>query len=53
MINVYFEGTATPAGGAPITFTQFNQIVQAGGVGVFTALWGSYNRARAVEGATA
>ncbi|MEU7834062.1 phosphodiester glycosidase family protein [Nonomuraea sp. NPDC049129] len=53
VLRMYFEGTATPAGGAPITLTQFNQIVQAGGVGLFTPLWGSYNRARAVEGATA
>jgi exopolysaccharide biosynthesis protein/3',5'-cyclic AMP phosphodiesterase CpdA len=52
VLKMYFEGTATPAGGAPLTLTQFNQIVQAGGVGLFTPLWGSYSRARAVEGAT-
>ncbi|MFB9470152.1 phosphodiester glycosidase family protein [Nonomuraea salmonea] len=53
VLAMYFEGTATPAGGAPITLTQFNQIVQRDGVGLFTPLWGSYTRARAVEGATA
>ncbi|WP_326644168.1 phosphodiester glycosidase family protein [Nonomuraea fuscirosea] len=52
VLKMYFEGSATPAGGAPIALTQFNQIVQSGGVGLFTPLWGSYNRARAVEGAT-
>ncbi|MEU0572644.1 phosphodiester glycosidase family protein [Nonomuraea sp. NPDC005983] len=52
VLKMYFEGTATPAGGSPVTLTQFNQIVQKGGVGLFTPLWGSYSRARAVEGAT-
>ncbi|GAA3202478.1 phosphodiester glycosidase family protein [Nonomuraea helvata] len=52
VLKMYFEGTATPAGGSPIKLTQFNQIVQSGGVGLFTPLWGSYTRARAVEGAT-
>ncbi|MEV0390855.1 phosphodiester glycosidase family protein [Nonomuraea sp. NPDC050643] len=52
VLKMYFEGSATPAGGSPIALTQFNQIVQGGGVGLFTPLWGSYNRARAVEGAT-
>ncbi|NUT09201.1 MAG: multidrug transporter [Nonomuraea sp.] len=51
VLSMYFEGSATPSGGSPITLTQFNQIVQSGGVGLFTPLWGSYNRARAVEGA--
>ncbi|MEO3868036.1 phosphodiester glycosidase family protein [Nonomuraea sp. B12E4] len=51
VLKMYFEGTATPAGGAPIALTQFNQIIQSGGIGLFTPLWGSYNRARAVEGA--
>ncbi|MEU1394400.1 phosphodiester glycosidase family protein, partial [Nonomuraea sp. NPDC005730] len=51
VLKMYFEGTATPSGGAPIALTQFNQMVQNGGVGLFTPLWGSYNRARAVEGA--
>ncbi|WP_246147704.1 phosphodiester glycosidase family protein [Nonomuraea turkmeniaca] len=51
VLKMYFEGTATPAGGSPITLTQFNQIVQGGGVGLFTSLWGSYTRARAVAGA--
>ncbi|WP_231619063.1 phosphodiester glycosidase family protein [Nonomuraea sp. SBT364] len=51
VLKMYFEGTATPGGGAPITLTQFNQIVQNDGIGLFTPLWGSYTRARAVEGA--
>ncbi|MGI5291324.1 phosphodiester glycosidase family protein [Nonomuraea polychroma] len=51
VLKMYFEGTATPAGGSPIKLTQFNQIVQGGGVGLFTSLWGSYTRARAVAGA--
>ncbi|GIG89376.1 phosphodiester glycosidase family protein [Plantactinospora endophytica] len=50
VIQVHFDGTATlPAG--PVTLTQFNNMVVAGGVGVFTPLWGSYPRTRAVEGA--
>ncbi|WP_245641924.1 phosphodiester glycosidase family protein [Nonomuraea candida] len=53
VLKMHFEGSATPAGGAPIALTQFNQIVQRDGVGLFTPLWGSYDRARAVEGATA
>ncbi|GAA3514380.1 exopolysaccharide biosynthesis protein [Streptosporangium album] len=53
VLQMYFDGTATPAGGTPITLTQFNQLIQAGGVGLFTPLWGSYDRGRAVAGATA
>ncbi|MER7440586.1 phosphodiester glycosidase family protein [Micromonospora avicenniae] len=50
VVEVNFDGTATlPAG--PVTLTQFNNMVQAGGVGVFTALWGTYTRERAVAGA--
>ncbi|MEV0143376.1 MULTISPECIES: phosphodiester glycosidase family protein [unclassified Nonomuraea] len=53
VLKAYFEGTATPSGGAPISLTQFNQVIQKDGVGLFTPLWGSYTRARAVEGASA
>ncbi|MGA4988353.1 phosphodiester glycosidase family protein [Nonomuraea bangladeshensis] len=53
VLKMYFEGTATPAGGSPIKLTQFNQLVQRDGTGLFTPLWGSHTRARAVEGATA
>ncbi|GGP06620.1 phosphodiester glycosidase family protein [Nonomuraea glycinis] len=53
VLKMYFEGTATKTGGTPVKLTQFNQIVQKDGVGLFTPLWGSYTRARAVEGATA
>ncbi|MEU7994899.1 phosphodiester glycosidase family protein [Micromonospora sp. NPDC049060] len=50
VIEVNFDGTATlPTG--PVTLTQFNNMIQANGIGVFTALWGSYTRQRAVEGA--
>lgn len=52
VLSVFFEGTATPGEGSPITLTQFNNLVQRNGIGLFTPLWGSYNRARAVEGAT-
>jgi hypothetical protein len=51
IIQVHFDGTATLPGG-PVTLTQFNNLVQANGIGVFTALWGSYPRARAVSGAS-
>ncbi|BCJ66728.1 phosphodiester glycosidase family protein [Polymorphospora rubra] len=51
VIQVHFDGTATlPTG--PVPVTQFNNLVQTGGIGVFTALWGTYPRARAVSGAS-
>ncbi|MEH0929248.1 phosphodiester glycosidase family protein [Micromonospora sp. CPCC 205558] len=51
VIEVNFDGTATlPAG--PVPLTQFNNMVQADGIGAFTELWGTYSRQRAVEGAT-
>lgn len=46
VVEVYFEGTA-----GTIPLTQFNNLIQADGVGVFTPLWGSYARSRAVQGA--
>ncbi|RZU77876.1 3',5'-cyclic AMP phosphodiesterase CpdA [Micromonospora kangleipakensis] len=50
IIQVGFEGSATlPAG--PVPLTQFNNMVQRDGIGVFTPLWGSYPRQRAVTGA--
>ncbi|MEU9509553.1 phosphodiester glycosidase family protein [Micromonospora sp. NPDC048170] len=50
VIEVNFDGTATlPTG--PVTLTQFNNMIQANGIGVFTALWGTYTRERAVSGA--
>ncbi|GLH95693.1 phosphodiester glycosidase family protein [Phytohabitans aurantiacus] len=51
VVEVHFDGTATLPGGTRVALTQFNNIVQAGGVGAFTALWGTYDRKRAVEGA--
>ncbi|MEJ3749643.1 phosphodiester glycosidase family protein [Actinomycetes bacterium KLBMP 9797] len=53
VVEVHFDGTATLPGGVRVPLTQFNNMVQAGGVGVFTPLWGSYDRRRAVDGATA
>lgn len=50
VVQVYFDGTAVLPGGTRVTLTQFNNMVQPGGVGAFTALWGSYDRKRAVEG---
>ncbi|HEX5597288.1 MAG TPA: phosphodiester glycosidase family protein [Micromonosporaceae bacterium] len=51
IIQVHFDGTATlPTG--PARLTQFNNLVQSNGIGVFTPLWGSYPRARAVSGAS-
>jgi exopolysaccharide biosynthesis protein len=52
VVEVHFDGTATLPDGTRVTLTQFNNIVQAGGVGAFTALWGTYDRKRAVEGAS-
>ncbi|GAA2353475.1 phosphodiester glycosidase family protein [Nonomuraea africana] len=49
VLQMHFEGSATPSGGAPITITQFNQLVQTGGVGLFTPLWGSYRRSDAAK----
>ncbi|WP_323373687.1 phosphodiester glycosidase family protein, partial [Plantactinospora alkalitolerans] len=50
IVQVHFDGTATLPSG-PVPLTQFNNMVVPGGVGVFTPLWGSYPRHRAVEGA--
>ncbi|MEU7776448.1 phosphodiester glycosidase family protein [Micromonospora sp. SD19] len=50
VIEVNFDGSATlPTG--PVPLTQFNNMVQADGIGAFTELWGTYSRQRAVEGA--
>lgn len=50
IIQVGFEGSAAlPAG--PVPLTQFNNMVQRDGIGVFTPLWGTYARRRAVDGA--
>ena len=50
VIEVNFDGSATlPTG--PVPLTQFNNMVQADGIGAFTELWGTYTRQRAVEGA--
>ncbi|MFI6264742.1 phosphodiester glycosidase family protein [Micromonospora sp. NPDC051006] len=50
VIEVNFDGNATlPTG--PVPLTQFNNMIQADGIGAFTALWGTYTRERAVVGA--
>ncbi|MFF0317859.1 phosphodiester glycosidase family protein [Micromonospora sp. NPDC005252] len=50
VVEVNFDGSATlPTG--PVALTQFNNMVQADGIGAFTELWGTYSRQRAVEGA--
>ncbi|GAA4675038.1 hypothetical protein Prum_030160 [Phytohabitans rumicis] len=51
VVEVHFDGAAALPGGNRLALTQFNNMVQPSGVGVFTALWGSYDRKRAVEGA--
>lgn len=50
VVQMFFDGTATLPGG-PVPLTQFNNLVQPDGTGVFTALWGDYDRGRAVAGA--
>lgn len=53
LVDVYFEGAATPDGGAPITLTGFNtHALGTNAVGVFTGLWGDFSRARPVTGAS-
>lgn len=53
LVEVHFEGTATPAGGAPIALTHFNtHAMGTNAVGVFTPLWGDFARARPVTGAS-
>lgn len=51
VVSMAFDGSVTANGGSPLALTQFNQIIQQNGIALFTPLWGSYNRARAVEGA--
>ena len=50
--QVVFTGVATLPGGRTVPLTQANNhAIDPNGVGVFTSLWGTYPRARAVEGA--
>ncbi|MFD1150944.1 phosphodiester glycosidase family protein [Saccharothrix hoggarensis] len=52
VMEVFFEGSVVRADGSTIPLAQLNSAsVQAGGVGVFDPVWGSYSRARAVTGA--
>jgi exopolysaccharide biosynthesis protein len=50
VLEIYFEGTATPSSGTSVSLTQFNNLIQPGGAGAFTSLWGDYARSRAVAG---
>lgn len=52
ILSIHLMGILKAADTDPITLTQFNNLIQANGVGVFTSLWGSYTRDRAVSGAT-
>jgi exopolysaccharide biosynthesis protein len=51
VVETHFEGSATGPAGEPVPLSQFNNLVQPGGVGLFTSLWGSYPRDRAITGA--
>ncbi|MGH3735814.1 MAG: phosphodiester glycosidase family protein, partial [Micromonosporaceae bacterium] len=51
ILQVEFEGTATLPDG-PVALTRLNSPdIPAGGIGVYTKLWGSFSRARVVSGA--
>ncbi|MEU7531287.1 phosphodiester glycosidase family protein [Saccharothrix sp. NPDC042600] len=53
VMDVLFDGRITRADGTTIPLNQLNSAsIAANGVGVFTPLWGSYSRSRAVRGAT-
>jgi hypothetical protein len=52
VMEVFFTGSATLPGGRTLALDQLNSArIDADGTGVFTPLWGSYPRARAVAGA--
>jgi hypothetical protein len=51
--EVVFKGAAILPGGVPLQLTAANNArIEAGGVGVYTTVWGTYSRGRAVEGAS-
>ncbi len=53
LVEVYFEGAATPEGSAPIALSGFNtHVLGANAVGVYTGLWGTFSRGRPVTGAS-
>ncbi|ONI89508.1 multidrug transporter [Saccharothrix sp. ALI-22-I] len=53
VMEVFFDGRITRADGTSIRLDQLNSAaVEAGGVGLFDPMWGSYSRARAVQGAS-
>ncbi|MER5260900.1 phosphodiester glycosidase family protein [Actinosynnema sp. NPDC002837] len=53
VMEVFFDGKITRADGTSIGLDQLNSAaVEPGGVGLFDPIWGSYSRARAVQGAT-
>lgn len=52
VMEVFFEGSLTLPGGRTARLTQLNNArVDRDGIGVFDPMWGTYSRARAVEGA--
>ncbi|XVV01952.1 phosphodiester glycosidase family protein [Actinosynnema sp. CA-248983] len=53
VMDVLFDGRITRADGTTIPLSQLNSAsIATNGTGVFTPLWGSYSRSRAVRGAT-
>ncbi|NUT96345.1 MAG: multidrug transporter [Saccharothrix sp.] len=53
VMDVLFDGRITRADGTTIPLQQLNSAsLASNGIGVFTPLWGSYSRSRAVRGAT-
>ncbi len=53
VMEVFFDGRITREDGTPIRLDQLNSAaVEADGVGLFDPIWGSYSRARAVQGAS-
>ncbi|PRY35788.1 phosphodiester glycosidase family protein [Umezawaea tangerina] len=53
VMEVFFQGRVVRPDGPSIRVDQLNNAaVDTGGVGVFDPMWGTYSRARAVQGAT-
>ncbi|MEU4763084.1 phosphodiester glycosidase family protein [Actinosynnema sp. NPDC023794] len=53
VMEVFFDGKITREDGTSIRLDQLNSAaVESGGVGLFDPIWGSYSRARAVQGAS-
>ncbi|WP_197289313.1 phosphodiester glycosidase family protein [Saccharothrix sp. NRRL B-16348] len=53
VMEVFFDGKITREDGTSIRLHQLNSAaIESGGVGLFDPIWGSYSRARAVQGAS-